>query len=158
MQSGVSYTLTANVENLTLTGSALNGTGNGLNNLIVGNGSANSLSGGAGNDTLDGGAGADTLIGGAGSDHFVFNTVDAVDTITDFVHGVDKIDLSASIFSALGAVGTAVSMGAHLLYNTSTGALTYDADGAGGTAGVVFATLGTGVHPLITGSDFKIVA
>jgi Ca2+-binding RTX toxin-like protein len=51
----------ANVENLTLTGTAaINGTGNELNNAIIGNGGANSLSGGDGNDSLAGGAGNDS--------------------------------------------------------------------------------------------------
>jgi Ca2+-binding RTX toxin-like protein len=55
---------------------------------------------GAGNDTLNGGGGADTLTGGSGSDTFLFTaTADsspkAPDTITDFAHGIDKIDLSA---------------------------------------------------------------
>jgi Ca2+-binding RTX toxin-like protein len=61
--SSVSYTLGANVENLTLTGSAaINATGNTQNNLLVGNSAANVLSGGAGADTLRGGAGDDTYI------------------------------------------------------------------------------------------------
>jgi Ca2+-binding RTX toxin-like protein len=67
--SSVSYTLSANVENLTLSGSgAIHGTGNGLANLLTGNSAANSLSGGDGDDTLIGGVGADTLNGGNGSD------------------------------------------------------------------------------------------
>ena len=66
--STISYTLPANVEDLTLQGTAANGTGNELDNLVQGNGLANSLSGMAGNDTLIGGAGADTLDGGAGTD------------------------------------------------------------------------------------------
>ncbi|PUE10949.1 hypothetical protein B9Z51_00980 [Limnohabitans sp. T6-5] len=61
--SSVSYTLGSFVENLSLTGSsAINGTGNALNNLIVGNSAANILSGGAGDDTLAGGAGNDTYV------------------------------------------------------------------------------------------------
>jgi len=52
VQSSVTYTLGANVENLTLTGSAaINGTGNDLNNVLTGNSAANVLTGGAGNDT-----------------------------------------------------------------------------------------------------------
>ena len=71
--SSIDYTLGSNVEKLTLTGStSLNGTGNGLNNLITGNSGNNTLSGGAGSDTLNGGLGADTLVGGAGGDRFQF--------------------------------------------------------------------------------------
>jgi len=58
------------------------------------------LDGGNGNDTLIGGFGADQLTGGAGADRFVFQTTtdfggNGWDTIRDFQHGVDKIDLSA---------------------------------------------------------------
>ena len=91
--------LAANVENLTLTGSSvINGTGNGLHNVIVGNSAANqldggagddTLSGGAGNDTLNGGTGADILTGGAGSDIYVWHAGEtgALDKITDFAAG-----------------------------------------------------------------------
>jgi len=101
VNSSISYILTANVENLTLTGTAaLNGTGNGLNNTLIGNEGDNTLNGGAGADKLIGGLGTDTLTGGAGLDIFVFNisaesaTGLARDNITDFTHSQgDKINL-----------------------------------------------------------------
>lgn len=69
VNSQISYALGANVENLTLLGtSALNGTGNTLNNVIHGNAGKNTLTGNDGNDTLIGGAGNDTLSGGNGND------------------------------------------------------------------------------------------
>ena len=59
----------ANLENLTLTGSAdRTGVGNGLDNRINGNTGNNLLSGGGGKDTLNGFAGADTLSGGNSKD------------------------------------------------------------------------------------------
>lgn len=67
-----SFSLPANVENLTLAGNeGFSGIGNSLDNVIVGNGAANRLEGGAGNDTLDGGGGTDTMIGGVGDDIYV---------------------------------------------------------------------------------------
>lgn len=69
VSASVSYTLRANVENLTLTGGAnLNGTGNSGNNSLTGNNGNNVLAGLAGADTLTGGDGDDTLDGGAGID------------------------------------------------------------------------------------------
>ncbi|WP_457421253.1 beta strand repeat-containing protein [Roseateles sp. P5_E7] len=72
VQASVTHTLGANVEHLTLTGgSAINGTGNTLDNQITGNSAANTLSGADGNDTLTGGGGADTLLGGNGDDTLI---------------------------------------------------------------------------------------
>jgi Ca2+-binding RTX toxin-like protein len=70
--STISYTLGTNLENLTLGGSsAINGTGNSLNNLIIGNSGVNNLVGSSGNDTLDGASGNDTLSGEDGNDSLI---------------------------------------------------------------------------------------
>lgn len=79
------YTLTANVENLTLTGNAISGAGNTLNNFLTGNAENNVLSGDAGSDTLDGGAGADQLIGGLGNDTYIVDNVG--DVVTENTSG-----------------------------------------------------------------------
>jgi Ca2+-binding RTX toxin-like protein len=100
VQSSVSFTLGANVENLTLTGSAaLNGTGNGLANVMIGNSGANTLTGLAGNDQLRGGVGNDSLNGGDGADTYEFGRGDNVDTIlnSDADGGLDKLRFLSDI-------------------------------------------------------------
>jgi Ca2+-binding RTX toxin-like protein len=155
------FTLGLNIERLTLAGaSAINGTGNALNNAIVGNGVSNVINGRFGNDTLT---------GGAGSDFFVFNSTPNSttnrDTITDFNVVDDTIRLDRLTYTALGVGALAVDAfntgiaatqaDDRIIYNTATGALLYDADGLGGTAGIQFATL-TGL-PVITAADFIVV-
>ncbi|MBV1692302.1 right-handed parallel beta-helix repeat-containing protein [Novosphingobium sp. G106] len=66
--SSIDYTLGANIERLTLVGTALNGSGNELDNQIFGNDSGDLLHGLAGNDVLQGGAGNDILFGDDGND------------------------------------------------------------------------------------------
>lgn len=102
IQSAVTYTLSANVENLTLTGtSAINGTGNALDNLLTGNSAANVLTGGAGNDTYVVGAG-DTVFENAG---------EGTDTIQSAViytlsANVENLTLTGS--SAINGTGNAL--------------------------------------------------
>jgi Ca2+-binding RTX toxin-like protein len=101
VHSAVSYTLSANVEQLFLDGSArgslpplptlppramvagLTGTGNALDNLLVGNAENNVLTGLGGNDTLDGRGGNDTLAGGPGNDRYLFGRGAGRDTIEE---------------------------------------------------------------------------
>ncbi|MBX3670854.1 MAG: VWA domain-containing protein [Rhodocyclaceae bacterium] len=80
VRSNVSWSLTANLENLILTGVAnIDGIGNSLANRLVGNAGKNTLTGNDGNDTIDGGTGADTMTGAAGSDtYYVDNVGDVV--------------------------------------------------------------------------------
>ncbi len=66
--ASLTWTLRSNTERLALSGTALNGTGNSLANVLTGNGQANVLRGFSNNDTLVGGAGSDTLDGGSGGD------------------------------------------------------------------------------------------
>ena len=68
--SFLSLTLGVYLENLTLAGTAVNGVGNELDNIITGDGLDNTLKGLDGNDTLDGGLGADKMYGGAGNDSY----------------------------------------------------------------------------------------
>lgn len=58
VQTSVTWTLADNLENLTLIGnSAINGTGNSLDNVLKGNSARNILTGGSGNDTYFVGSG-----------------------------------------------------------------------------------------------------
>ena len=77
VETSVSFTLGAEVENLVLIGtSAVNGTGNALDNTLIGNSADNLLTGGAGNDTLRAGAGNDKLYGGDGNDALIGDAPD----------------------------------------------------------------------------------
>jgi Ca2+-binding RTX toxin-like protein len=96
--TGHGYDLLTSIENLT---------GGAYNDRLAGNGAANVIDGAAGNDTIlgwggndriFGGLGDDRMTGGAGRDAFVFRTLDemgTLDRITDFRHGIDRINLAA---------------------------------------------------------------
>jgi Ca2+-binding RTX toxin-like protein len=111
------YALTANVENLTYTGTA-NSTGTGfvgnaLDNLIAAGAGNQRLAGGTGNDTLLGGAGTDTLDGGDGSDTASYATNTLAVTV-DLANGTASsstqaggsgVDTLISIENAIGGSG-----------------------------------------------------
>jgi len=147
---------------------------------LYGNDGKDTLFGGTGNDLLSGGSGADRLLGGAGrnaltggegADQFRFDVLETAadrDTISDFAHDVDRIEIARSAFSAFagdkaGALapsafvaGTkALKADHHVIYNQTYGALYYDADGRGGAAQVLIAVLST--KPALDADDFALI-
>ena len=130
--------------------------------VLSGSTGANSLTGGAGADVITGRGGADLLTGNAGADRFVFlsaadSTVLAADSITDFVAGEDRIDLSAIDAIRGGAnnafswiADAAFSAAGQLRYDAATGVVQAD------TNGDLIADLQINLvsTPLLTAADF----
>ncbi|WP_160195391.1 calcium-binding protein, partial [Microvirga sp. BSC39] len=144
--------------------------GHGGDDQLWGFGGGDWLVGGEGHDLLIGGAGSDWLTGGNGTDIFRFDGVlgaGNVDVVNDFgFGGPDLLQLTRNTFTAFAnqgsvyaaqvALGAAATTAEHrLVYNGGTGALFYDADGAGGAAQVQFATLGKGLA--ISASSFALL-
>jgi Ca2+-binding RTX toxin-like protein len=180
--STVSYTLGANLENLTLFATSstdmMTAVGNDLNNIIAGSFSLDTLRGNKGNDTLLGGEGNDRLVGGigndilrggAGADRFVrFYSSTGIDTIMDFQVGEDFLCFSARGFGAdlvkwsvldesqfsLGAAATDTSD--RFIYDNTTGALFFDVDGTGANQQVQIANLQAGLA--LSNTDIYIMA
>jgi Ca2+-binding RTX toxin-like protein len=98
----MSYTLGANIENLTVSAANARATGNELANIIKG---------GAGTQTINGKAGNDRLTGGADADAFVVARGNGSDTITDFAVGAagDSLRLSNYGFADAAAVRAAAT-------------------------------------------------
>lgn len=158
--TSVSYKLQAGqeIERVQLTGSGQS---------IEGNEFANAMIGSGGNNTLNGGLGADVLTGNGGLDTFRFTTkfgAGNVDHITDFAAG-DTIRISLGLGlpsannklaeSAFKDIGTgAIDADDRILYDSNTGALSYDADGDGGGAAVTFAVIDNKVA--LSAGDFFI--
>ncbi|WP_164751035.1 MULTISPECIES: VCBS domain-containing protein [unclassified Mesorhizobium] len=138
------------------------------NDTLLGQGANDTLSGGDGNDRLVGGAGADTLSGGLGADTFYYGSAVAdsapgagsFDTITDFVHGVDKIDLSS--IDASGAAGDQAFLFGGQNVNTVASSITWSESGGNtivradvtGNTGADFQITLTGTGLGLTASDF----
>lgn len=130
---------------------------------LTGSAGVNILAGGSGADRITGGLGADVLLGMGGADRFVFRTLadsrgDDYDTIADFTHGRDRIDLSAldahagvagnSAFRFIG--GAAFSAAGQLRYDATTGMVEADVTGDG----VADLRIEIGGGLVITASDF----
>jgi Ca2+-binding RTX toxin-like protein len=166
VMAAVDYKLGAGVyiESLTTNGSsgksAIDLTGNEIAQEIIGN---------AGDNRLEGREGSDTLRGLGGKDTFVFNTnlgASNIDTILDFNVADDRFLLSDAIFTKLNTgvmlsgyfrantSGLAQDANDHIIYETDTGKLFYDADGLGGSAGIQFAKIGIGLA--LTNADFSV--
>lgn len=142
------------------------GDGNDDLNGAVGN---DVITGGNGEDYIIGGAGLDTVTGNAGADKFLLVApllAKHSDKITDFTHGVDKLHLENSAYTALGGAGAlsanAIWTGANahdatdrIIYNPSNGYLFYDANGNAAGEKVLIALLSPGLT--ITSTDFLIV-
>ena len=164
------YSISAltNIENLNYSGVS--------DAVLTGNLLANTITGSSGNDALTGGLGNDILTGGSGADSFVFDTVANAsknkDTITDFVSGIDHIKFSKAIFTGLGTsvgnltgdqfwsgagVTKAHDLDDRIIYNSTTGAFYYDADGNGKGVSVQVAIIGTSIHPILASTDIDII-
>ncbi|MBW4516744.1 MAG: calcium-binding protein [Timaviella obliquedivisa GSE-PSE-MK23-08B] len=142
VQSSVSYKLTANLENLTLTGTdILNATGNRFNNTLTGNGANNLLRGlsggdrlfgGAGDDTLDGGLDGDIMSGGLGNDRYIVDNqgdtliesasqgIDTVEASVDFTLGANFENL---MLTGIATSGTGNELANQLIGNASNNIL-----------------------------------
>jgi Ca2+-binding RTX toxin-like protein len=111
VQSSVTFIVGTNLENLILTGvTAINGTGNTLNNTLTGNNASNFLNGLSGNDTLNGGDGNDTYIIDADVDL-------GIDTINETATGgqLDYLDFRTT------SIGVTVNLGLTTLQTIAAG-------------------------------------
>ncbi len=102
------YTVSANVENATLTNTvAFTLTGNALDNVLIGNAAANTLNGGDGNDTLNGLAGSDTMVGGLGNDTYIIDATG--DVVTEAASaGTDTVNVAITTAGGTYTVATNV--------------------------------------------------
>jgi serralysin len=170
MTSLTTYTLPNFVENLLLAGPGnCTGIGNDLMNTIGSGFGNDTLIGGLGDDTLIAQGGNDLLTGGDGTDSFAFSEVlgaGNVDTIFDFGN-LEHLLLRQAVFSSVGPLGTLAAAAfvdldggtetasSRILYNSSSGVLSYDPDGTGAAGATQFATLAN--HAALTHENFTIV-
>ncbi|WP_457093668.1 polysaccharide lyase family 7 protein [Microvirga sp. P5_D2] len=142
--------------------------GSNSNNYLTGASANEWLKGNAGRDVLWGKAGSDVLTGGTQEDAFVFDTAIGkdIDIITDFNLADDSIRLENKIFSKLTNTGKLSSSffkvaekagdaNDYIVYNKTTGALSYDADGSGLGAAKIFAVIEN--KAALTAADFFVI-
>lgn len=133
---------------------------------VNGGGGTQIIVGSAYADTLTGFSGADTLTGGGGSDAFVFNNpFEGIDKITDFnVAQNDVLNVKGSSFGSLAigpldssrfVIGTSATTAAQrFVYDSVTGALSFDSNGSASGGVTQFAQLATGLA--LTSSNFVV--
>lgn len=134
---------------------------------LTGNEFSQTVTGNAGNNVINGRGGHDILRGGGGNDVFVFDSVlktGDVAKVADFSVIHDKIQLDHNVFTGLHVgplaagqfhVGASAHDGTdHIIYNSSTGALSFDSDGIGGAHQIQFAALSH--HLPLTASSFTV--
>ncbi len=117
--SSVSYLVSDNVEQCTLTGvAALNATGNALDNILTGNSAANILTGGLGADTMQGGSGNDTYL----IDSVTDVIIEATSAGTDLIYSPLSINSLASNVENVTLTGTTnLNATGNTLVNVLTG-------------------------------------
>jgi|GEM_PF-691010 len=143
-------------------------TGGGGGDRLYGDAGNDTLNGGNGNDKLYGGEGMDLLTGGAGRDTFIFNNpldgMTNVDTIVDYFAAHDSIQLDRTYFDELSpgrlrnsafSLDSATGSDAQIVYDTTTGALSYDTNGALAGGATQFAVLQGA--PTLNAHEFLIV-
>ncbi|MER8841282.1 calcium-binding protein [Mesorhizobium sp. M0913] len=163
--ASVSHALTAGSEIELLATSNPSGTA-AIN--LTGNAYAQTIQGNAGANVINGLGGADVLTGNGGNDAFVFNSAlgaGNIDKVTDFNKLQDKIQLDDAVFAGLKLGGlssdaffagtSAHDSSDHIIYNSSTGALSFDSDGIGGVSQIQFATLSPGLS--LTAGSFLVI-
>jgi serralysin len=104
-----------------------NAVGGALRDYLVGNAVANHLTGNGGDDVLNGLEGSDTLSGGAGADEFRFTALGGADRITDYVQGVDFVNLSEIDASTAAPGDQPFALVAAFTHAAGQAVLTYDA-------------------------------
>ena len=151
---GAAKTVSINLDatnNLTVSGQ--------LMTVLLGGG-GDTMTGTNGSDVITGNAGSDNLTGLLGADSFLFNRalgLTNIDRIMDFSGSGgdgDQFWLDDAIFIGLTNATLEADFGTKILYDSGSGALSFDQDGAGFGTAVQFAALGTGLN--ITAADFLI--
>jgi len=152
------------------------------NDVLNGQTGSDLLEGGAGDDRLSAGGGGDTLIGGAGADRLTgaagiadsFRWANVAETggdrVLGFEHLVDRLEFARAGFGNLAAgslaagnfasnttgVASAAAGTPQFIYETDTGRLWFDVDGAGGAAAQ--ALIQFAARPLLTAADITLIA
>ncbi len=137
----------------------------------MGNSGNNYIDGVFGADFFNGRGGLDTLRGLGGGSTYVFDSAIGAGnlaTIVSYAHGQDHFNLDNAIFTQVGLEGgldaftfvngtAALDSNDRIIFDSTTGNVSYDADGVGGAAAVVFATILNLSGGTLDHTDFLVV-